>query len=309
MTLTSAAQLCEVGMRDGLQYEEATVSTDDKLRLVGMLIEAGIRRIQVVSFVHPGRVPQMADADALVKRLPSRDDVVFSGLALNLRGVERAIASGLQMIDLSIATNETHSRDNANMSVSEGVAEAERMVETASTAGARVQLNLQTVFGFHRPGDTPVDLIVGIARRFDKAGLESFSLSDTTGLANPLLIRDRVRSVREVLPDVPLVLHLHDTRGLGLANAYSGYLEGVRRFDSSFGGLGGCPFIEGAAGNVCTEDLAFLLNEIGGDTGVDPEKVGAASLFAEAILKRELPGRLTSLVRRRTSELPQNRYH
>jgi hydroxymethylglutaryl-CoA lyase len=304
MTLTSAAQLCEVGMRDGLQYEEATVSTDDKLRLVGMLIEAGIRRIQVVSFVHPGRVPQMADADALVKRLPSRDDVVFSGLALNLRGVERAIASGLQMIDLSIATNETHSRDNANMSVSEGVAEAERMVEAASTAGARVQLNLQTVFGFHRPGDTPVDLIVGIARRFDKAGLESFSLSDTTGLANPLLIRDRVRSVREVLPDVPLVLHLHDTRGLGLANAYSGYLEGVRRFDSSFGGLGGCPFIEGAAGNVCTEDLAFLLNEIGGDTGVDPEKVGAASLFAEAILKRELPGRLTSLVRRRTSELP-----
>jgi hydroxymethylglutaryl-CoA lyase len=304
MTLTSAAQLCEVGMRDGLQYEDATVSTDDKLRLVGMLIEAGIRRIQVVSFVHPGRVPQMADADALVKRLPSRDDVVFSGLALNLRGVERAIASGLQMIDLSIATNETHSRDNANMSVSEGVAEAERMVEAASTAGARVQLNLQTVFGFHRPGDTPVDLIVGIARRFDKAGLESFSLSDTTGLANPLLIRDRVRSVREVLPDVPLVLHLHDTRGLGLANAYSGYLEGVRRFDSSFGGLGGCPFIEGAAGNVCTEDLAFLLNEIGGDTGVDPEKVGAASLFAEAILKRELPGRLTSLVRRRTSELP-----
>jgi hydroxymethylglutaryl-CoA lyase len=290
-------ELCEVGPRDGFQFEKTPIATDDKLRIIGMLVEAGLPRIQVTSFVHPKYVPQMADAEEVIDRLPRESATIFSGLALNARGVRRAIDAGLTHVDLSIATNERHSRDNANMTVEEGIEQAEKMIDEAHSGGLQAQLNLQTVFGYAQPGDTDVDFVIEIAQRFRDHGLESFSLADSTGMANPRSIRETVRAVQDVMGDVPLVLHLHDTRGLALANISFAYVEGVRRFDTSFGGLGGCPFIPGATGNVATEDTAYMLNAMGADAGVDPLRVAGAALEMEAILGRHLPGRITSLHR------------
>lgn len=291
-------ELCEVGPRDGFQYEGKPIPTELKLRTIKALVGAGLRRVQIASFVHPKWVPQMADAEDVVEGLRQVEGATFSGLALNMRGMERACNSGLHQIDVSIATNETHSRDNANMSVDEGVRQAERMIEYGRSRGAEVQLGLQTVFGYGAPGDTPLDLVADLSRRFAALGIESLSLADTTGMANPAMIRERVRAVQDVAGDVPIVLHLHDTRGLGLANVYAALQEGVSRFDTSLGGLGGCPFIPGATGNIPTEDTAYMLESIGMTTGVDYEAVAAVSLEIERFLEKHLPGKLVGLRRR-----------
>lgn len=296
--LPAQVEICEVGPRDGFQYEEKPIPTDLKLQVIAALANAGIKRIQVASFVHPERVPQMADANAVVQGLPRAYGTVFSALALNMRGMERAHDSGIRHVDVSIATNETHSRDNANMTVDEGVRQAERMIEFGRSRDIEVQLGLQTVFGFNAPGDTSLDLVVGLAERFSRLGIESLSLADTTGLANPLMIVDRVKAVRDAASDVPIVLHLHDTRGLGMANVFAALQMGITRFDTSLGGLGGCPFIPGATGNIATEDTVYLLESMGVRTGIDAGKVAAASFVMEHHLGHELSGRLVSLRRK-----------
>ena len=289
-------ELCEVGPRDGFQYENRPISTDFKLELISKLAASGLSRIQVTSFVHLGRVPQMSDAEAVVAGLPSIDDCVFTGLALNLKGVQRAADSGLQAIDLSIATNERHGTDNVSMSVEEGILEAEEMVEEAKRLGMHVQLGLQTVFGYDAPGDTPLDKVVMLCQRFAGLGIESLSLADTTGMANPKMIRERIKAVRQVVGSMPIVLHLHDTRGLGLANVLAGWEEGITRFDTSFGGLGGCPFIPGATGNVATEDVAYLFDEMNVKTGISIKEVGACSVAMADFLGRNLTGKMYRLV-------------
>ncbi|MFW5973438.1 MAG: hydroxymethylglutaryl-CoA lyase, partial [Bacteroidota bacterium] len=267
------------------------------LYLIRRLTDAGLRRIQVTSFVHPGWVPQMADAEAVMAGLPAAEGVVYSGLALNVRGVERAADAGLHIVDLSIATNEQHSRDNANMTVEEAVRQADDMIELARSKGMEAQLGLQTVFGYEAPGDTPLADIVELAEHFASMGIESLSLADSTGMANPRMIKDRVRAVQNVIGDVPVVLHLHDTRGLGMANVYAALEEGVTRFDTSFGGLGGCPFIPGATGNIATEDTAYMLEAMGIATGVDIAAVGQMSLDFEQQIGGSLPGKIVSLMR------------
>lgn len=291
-------QLCEVGPRDGFQFEDKPIPTEMKVDVIRRLAAAGLPRIQVTSFVHPRLVPQMADAEDVVDALSDlreSGEVRLSALALNRRGVERAVEAGVKYLDLSIATNETHSRDNANMTVEEGGAEAEAMIDLALEAGMEVQLGLQTVFGYGAPGDTPLDLVTALAARFCAKPLESFSLADTTGLANPVLIREVVTAVQVISGDVPLVLHLHDTRGLGLANVTAALACGVRRFDTSVGGLGGCPFIPGATGNIPTEDTAYLLESMGIETGVDYAAVSAVARELEQFLGRQLPGRVHAL--------------
>jgi hydroxymethylglutaryl-CoA lyase len=296
MNPVKSVRLCEVGPRDGFQYEAKRIPTTLKLELIRELAAAGLSRIQAVSFVHPDRVPQMADAEDVVAGLAGGGGTVYSGLALNLRGVRRAADCGLGHIDLSIATNERHGRDNAGMSVERGVEEAESMIEEANGRGLAVQLGLQTVFGYDAPGDTDLDIVVRLCARFAGMGVESLSLADTTGLANPVMIRERVRAVRAASGGVPLVLHLHDTRGLGLANVMAGWEEGVARFDTSLAGLGGCPFIPGAAGNVATEDVAYLFESMGASTGIDMPRVAGASRKLAAFLGRELAGKMYRLI-------------
>jgi hydroxymethylglutaryl-CoA lyase len=298
--------LCEVGPRDGFQFEEQFIPTALKAELIEALAEAGLRRIQVTSFVHPKKAPQMSDAEELVQGLPERDDVTYTGLALNRRGLERAEAAGLGQVDLSIATSDRHSRNNAGMSAAEAADEAEEMVRWALDRGLSVQMGFQTVFGYETPGDIPLETITALAERFARFPLESLSLADTTGMANPQMVRRRVEAVRTAAPDAvpPLVLHLHDTRGLGLANVCAALEVGVERFDTSLAGMGGCPFVPDAAGNIPTEDTAYLMEQLGRDPGVDYRRVAAASRRIEDVLGKRFPGRLHRLpfVQKRRAE-------
>lgn len=290
----SHVSLCEVGPRDGFQFESVPIPTELKISAIQGLIDAGLRRIQITSFVHPGRVPQMADAEEIVDAFSASDGVICSGLALNERGVDRAAASGLHFVDLSIATNEQHGRDNANMSVKEGVERAQGMIDRALEAGMQVQLGLQTVWGYRTPGDTDLDAVRRLAARFAESDLESFSLADSTGLANPVSIRETIEAVREET-DHPIVLHLHDTRGLGVANVLAAVEAGVDRFDVSLGGMGGCPFIPGATGNVATEDVVWALEQSGYHTGVDIPGVSVVSRRIAHHVGHALSGKLYTL--------------
>ena len=291
MALPDSVSLCDVGPRDGFQFEEQFIPTDLKVETITALADAGLPRIQVASFVHPKWVPQMQDAEAVCEHLPERDDVTYAGLVLNQKGLERAIDTDLSQVDLSIATHDAHSQDNANMTVAEAAAQAEDMVRTAQDHGLSVQMGFQTVFGYEEPADTPLDSVVEMSRRFAEMGVESVSLADSTGLAHPRMIQERVTAVQEAIGDTPLVLHLHDTRGLGLANVYAALECGVRRFDTSLAGMGGCPFIDGATGNIATEDTAYLLDGLGIETGVDRTAVGEASLRIESFLDKTFPGK------------------
>lgn len=302
-TLPDRVLLCEVGPRDGFQFEEKPIPTDLKVEIITALAEAGLPRIQVTSFVHPRWVPQMSDAEEVFRRLPAVDGVTYTALVLNTHGLERAHEAGVRYVDLSIATNEQHSRDNVNMTVDEGIAQAEEMVRFAHQNEMQPQIGFQTVFGYKAPGDTPLTEIVDLARRFAEMGIESISLADSTGMANPLMIQKRVRAVQDVIGDTPLVLHLHDTRGLGLANVYAALEAGVTRFDTSLGGLGGCPFIPGATGNIATEDTAYLLEQMGVETGVDIARVAETAQRMEAFLEKRLPGKLHGLLLQSTPEM------
>ena len=295
MPLPAHVTLCEVGPRDGFQFEEKPIPTDLKVEIISKLAEAGLERIQITSFVHPRWVPQMRDAEDVCRRLLPRSDVAFSGLVLNQKGLERALNTDLQHIDLSIATNERHSLDNTNMTVEAAVEQAKAMIAAAHEADVQVQMGLQTVFGYAAPGDTPLEHVVALAERFAGLGIESLSLADSTGMANPVMIEKRLQAVQQLTAGVPLVLHLHDTRGLGLANVVAALRCGVTRFDTSLGGMGGCPFIPGATGNIATEDTAYLLGEMGIETGVDIGKVAACSRQMEAFLGKALPGKMHRL--------------
>ncbi len=296
MKYPDRVQIGEVGPRDGFQFEPKFIPTTFKLELIGDLAAAGLQRIQAVSFVHPERVPQMADAENVITSLRNSGAYTLSGLALNERGVERAAATGLTQIDISIATNEIHGRENAGMSVDEGASRAVMMIALARKHGMEAQLGLQTVFGYASPGDTDLDLVLRLVERFAALEVESISLADSTGMANPVMIRERVSAIQEIAGGVPIVLHLHDTRGLGLANVVAGMETGIDRFDTSFGGLGGCPFIEGATGNIATEDVVYMLDEMGIETGVDLLKVAECSRRMETFLDRPLTGKMYRLV-------------
>lgn len=301
MTRPKHVQLCEVGPRDGFQFEDKPIPTDLKVRTIDRLMDAGLTRIQMTSFVHPRWVPQMADAEEVAKRVDRRDGVVLSALCLNRRGVERAADAGINVVDLSIATNEQHARDNTNMTIDDALQQAELMLDLVASKGMQAQLGLQTVFGYSRPGDTDLGFIVDVVKRFRDDGLESLSLADSTGMANPNMIRDRLRAVQDAAGNIPIVLHLHDTRGLGLVNVWAALEEGIDRFDTSLGGLGGCPFIPGATGNIATEDTVWLLDSVGIKTGIDIGAVSEATFEVEQFLRKDAPGRIAGLRRARST--------
>lgn len=295
-TLPLSAEIIDVGLRDGLQTQEKYVPVDMKVAIAERLIAAGVRRIQVTSFVNPRLVPQMADADAVCARLPQRDDVVYNALVLNVRGLERAHAAGIRHVDTGVPASETLSRMNANSSIEEGMARMAEIVARAHELGMTVRGGVQTAFGCVYEGAIDRGRVVALARRFLAMGVDELSLSDSAGLGNPQQIR---RIVQEVLPlagDTPLVLHLHDTRGMGLANLLSALKSGVRAFDTSFGGLGGCPFIRGAKGNIATEDTVHMLHAMGITTGIDLSGVAAVSRDLEAFFGAELPAKMHRLV-------------
>lgn len=292
MALPKSVTLVEVGPRDGFQLESTIIPTDLKLDIINGLASSGLKHIQVASFVNPRRVPQMADAEDLVQRLPQSSSVTFFGLALNAVGVTRARQAGLASIEVSISASDAHSRKNAGMSHEDALLEGEKMVGLANAAGMEVTASVQCAFGCVYEGEIPESRVLRAARMFLDAGAARLTLADTTGMGTPLMVERVLRGLDMASASIPIGLHLHDTRGLGLVNALTGLRCGVTCFDTALGGIGGCPFVPGAAGNIATEDTVHLMEAMGAATGVDWKAVASCTRRLSAFLGRDLPGKL-----------------
>lgn len=278
-------------LRDGLQNEKRCFSLDEKLEFISALEQAGVRRIQLGSFVHPKWVPQMADTDALFDALSRKDGVTYSALVLNKAGLERALKVGVKHLSISISASETHSQKNTNRSVDEGRAAIAPVIEKALSEGIAVRAGIQSALGCGFEGKIDPEKVIDIANSFADMGVQEINLADTAGLANPRQIFELCARLEDsIAPD--LSLHLHDTRGLGMANMMAGIQAGVRIFDAALGGLGGCPFVPKATGNIATEDVVFACDELGLTTGIDWQKLITPIARAEQLLDRKLPGRM-----------------
>ena len=285
----------EQGLRDGLQSLPQNIPTEKKIDIINRLVDAGLKRLQVVSFVHPQMVPQMADAEAIIQALPQRDDLIFSGLVLNLKGVERAAATGLKHLAISISASNTHSLKNAHKTLSEAQAEFKDMIALAKTHGIAVRGGIQCAFGCRYEGKIEESKILQLVENHLVTDIDELALADSTGMGNPLSMRRLMEQVLALAGDIPVALHLHNTENKGLANVYAALEAGVRQFDTAFGGLGGCPFIKSATGNIATEDTAHMLHQMGFETGIDIGKVAAVSRDFQAYIGTELQGQMYRL--------------
>jgi hydroxymethylglutaryl-CoA lyase len=292
MGYPSHASIIDVGPRDGLQSEPNFVPTEEKVALVNGLIDAGIRHLEVTSFVSPRAVPQMRDASQVLAGINRTRGAVLTALVPNARGAERAIEAGIDAMVVFMSASESHNRKNVNRSREESLAGFGEVCRIAQASGTAVYGAIATAFGCPFEGDVPVEDVVEMARRYRDMGVTKVSLGDTTGMATPPLVRERCRALRAAVPEIDIALHFHNTRGIGLVCVYAGLLEGVTRYESSIGGLGGCPFAPKATGNICTEDLVYMLDECGVETGVDLGKVIAVARRTEAMIGRTLPGQL-----------------
>ena len=291
-SLPDRVSIYEVSPRDGLQNEKTPIPLEGKLQLLQALIAAGLKRIELTSFVSPRWVPQLADADELVKAAQVPAGVSVSALVPNAKGFERALAAGLKEIAVFMSASETHNRKNTNKSIQQSLETFEEVVPPARAAGLTVRAYVSTVWGCPYEGDVPVRASLDIARRLLELGCYQVSLGDTIGVGTPLQTRDIVKAFLSEMPAEKLALHLHDTRGTALANALVGVELGMRDFDSSVAGIGGCPYAPGAAGNIATEDFVYLLHEMGVETGIDLDRLIACARLAQALAGRELPGKV-----------------
>ena len=286
----------EVGPRDGLQIEKATVPTEQKIAWIGQLIASGVDIIQVGSFVHRERVPQMADTDALFTHfaLPANKPARtrLSGLVLNEKGMERAFACGVDYLCMGVSASDTHSRKNTGMGTAEAADRIIAMAKSARAAGATVQVSVQSAFGCGFEGEVPEDRVLDIVKRFVGEGLLTVSLADTAGHAVPEQVERLFTSVAALDPAVQCACHLHDTYGLGLANACAALGAGVRFFESAFAGLGGCPFTAVTGGNVCTEDFVHVLQRMGRRPDIKLDVLIELARDAARFFGRDVPGRL-----------------
>jgi len=289
--LPASISLREVGPRDGLQ-NEAPVPTEAKVELVNALSATGVGRIEAVSFVHPKAIPQMADANDVWARIERRDGVRYSALVPNLRGAQRALDVGFKEIEVVVSASDTHNRKNVNRSTEESLDDISELIQVVHDAGATVQVIVATAWGCPYEGDVPVDRVVAAASRAMSDGADGLAFGDTTGMATPSRVTRLIGEVRTVQPDAAINLHFHNTRGTGLANVLAALELGVDDFDASVGGLGGCPYAPGASGNVVTEDLIHMVEDMGVATGIDLDAMIEAAATAERIVGRELPSQV-----------------
>lgn len=275
--LPSRAVVREVGPRDGFQAEAAHIPTDAKVAIVDELSRTGVPVIQATSVVHPRAVPQLADAEEVMRRITRRDGVRYSVLVPNLRGAERAVGMRADEWDLMLSVTDSHSRSNANRDTWPALDALAPVVELGHEHGVRVVGGLATALGCPFEGRVPYQRVRDVAGRYHDMGLRHMSVADTIGVADPALVHDTMTRLRSDFPDVEFGLHLHNTRGMALANALAGLQAGVTSFDGSVGGMGGCPFAPGASGNLATEDLVHMLDLMGVDTGVDVHALRAVA--------------------------------
>lgn len=295
----------EVGLRDGLQNESAFIPTASKLRLASMLADAGLTRVELTSFVSPRWIPQLGDHAEVARDAERRPGLMLSALVPNLQGLEGAKAAKLEEIAIFLSASEAHSKKNINKSIAEAVSTLGEVARAAIAAEIRVRGYVSTVFGCPYEGPVDVEQVVDLTHALLDMGVYEVSLGDTIGVANPRQVTRVVdRLLREIAPH-HLALHMHDTRGVALANVLAGLDAGIRTFDSAFGGLGGCPYAPGASGNLATEDLVFMLREMGYETGVDLSKLVDASAHVAELVGRPLPSKVyqaETAQRRKTEE-------
>ncbi|WP_301751471.1 hydroxymethylglutaryl-CoA lyase [uncultured Erythrobacter sp.] len=289
-------ELVEVGPRDGLQNEPDIISTEVKLDLISRMIGYGARRLEVASFVHPARVPQMADAEAVIAGLPDRNDCTYIGLVLNKRGVMRALATrengarGVDQVGCVIVASDTFGQKNQGQTIAEGIAETRDMLRFARAEGMRAQVTISAAFGCPFEGEVKHDTVLAIAEELAIENPEEIALADTIGVGTPWEAGELFGKLGEMLGGkIPMRAHFHNTRGTGIANAWEAYKAGVRVFDASLGGLGGCPFAPRATGNIATEDLIYMMARSGVDTGIDLAAAIAVNKWFAEVLGRELP--------------------
>lgn len=282
----------EVGPRDGLQAEKQTVPLEEKIRWIEGLLPSGIDMIQLGSFVHAEKVPQMADTDALFRHFARNkpEGVILSGLVLNEKGLERGLACGVEMFCMGVSASETHSRKNTGMSTDEALTQIVRMARQALAEGKKVQASVQSAFGCGYEGPVSQEKVLDIVKAYLEAGIQNISLADTAGHAQPLQVEELYGAVRGLDPDVELACHFHNTYGLGLANCYAALRSGVTTFESAFGGLGGCPFTKLPAGNVCTEDLVHSFQRMGLREDIKLNVLLDVAQHVSTFFDRELPG-------------------
>jgi hydroxymethylglutaryl-CoA lyase len=294
----ACVRIVEVGPRDGLQNESVRVSTADKVEFVDRLSLAGLSSIELTAFVSPKWVPQMADADDVARGVTRRPGTAFSALVPNMAGLERARQAGLPEVAIFAAASDTFSRKNISRGIDDSLGEYARVSAAAREAGLRVRGYLSTCFGCPYEGPVPPSTVASLAVRLLEIGVYEVVLGDTIGIAHPGQVKTVLDAVRAVVPIPQVAVHFHDTRGTGLANALMALEQGVSAFDASAGGLGGCPYAPGAAGNLATEDLVYMLDGLGITTGVDLAGVVAASRFIEERLDHPLPSKVYQAERR-----------
>jgi hydroxymethylglutaryl-CoA lyase len=291
--------ITDVAPRDGLQNQKVHVSVEDKLALIRLLADAGVQSVEATSFVSPRAVPQMADAGELVPQIRTALPALRSSVLVpNLKGLERAHAAGAQEIAVVLSATETMNRKNINMGLDEATEVSEQTLAAAQRLGLRTRAYVAVAFDCPFEGETPLAEVVRLAARMHAAGAGEIVLADTIGSASPGQVKERVLAVRQDVPVARLALHLHDTRGMGVANAWAGLEAGVRRFDASVGGIGGCPFAPGPAGNLATEDLVLMAERSGFTTGISLLGLVRAVDFAQERLQRPLGGRSIAWLRR-----------
>ncbi len=289
--LPDRISLREVGPRDGLQNEEP-VPTEAKVELIDALSRTGVGRIEAVSFVHPKAIPQMADAAEVWSRVRRSGDVRYSALVPNLRGAERAIEAGFDELEVVVSASDTHNRKNVNRSTEESLDDIAKIIALAHDHGATCQVIVSTAWGCPYEGDVPVEKVVGVASRAVRDGADSASFGDTTGMATPPRVTRLVGEFRTANPETSLNLHFHNTRGTGLANVLAALQLGVADFDASVGGLGGCPYAPGATGNIASEELVHMVEDMGVATGVDLEELLGVAARAEQLVGHTLPSQV-----------------
>lgn len=282
----------EVGTRDGFQAEPVFIPTAVKAEVIDALVAAGVRHVEATSFVSPRAVPQLADAHDLIGLLSRRAQAHIAALVPNARGAERALGAGVDEMVCFVSASETHNAKNLNATIAQSLANVVEVAQVAAGHPVALRGAVACAFGCPFEGDVAVEAVLRIAEAYAGLGVDRLTLGDTTGMATPPTLARVVRALAEQLPGMKIALHFHNTRGVGLANVVVGLELGIREFESSIGGLGGCPFAPGATGNVCTEDLVYLLEESGFDTGIDLDALIRVAQRVEAIVGRTLPGQV-----------------
>ena len=292
MKLPERVTICEVGTRDGFQIEPDFIPTEQKIEVVNLLVAAGMPRIEVTSFVHPKVVPQLRDAETVMAGIDRRPGTRYAALVPNDKGAVRAADAGVDAIHTVLSASESHNLANVNMTIAESLEKLRAVLDVAGKAGRPVQCGISTSFGCPFEGDVPLARLEGIVRRLVDLGARGIGLADTTGMANPRQVARVLEHLMPKFSGIEWTLHTHDTRAMAIPNILAAMEYGVTNFDSSIGGLGGCPFAPGASGNVCTEDLVHCLHAMGVSTGIDLDRLLAVSRRVQEIVGRTLPGQI-----------------